>query len=383
MDSSNKKLCMIPGPIEFHEDVLKAMSHTATSHVDPKFIEVFGSCIEMLRKVFFTKDAQPFILSGSGVMGWDAIAVNLLQPNEEALVLSTGEFGDRFVDSMEAYGAKVTNLKAPLGGNHDLKQVEEELKKKDYKMVTITHVDTSTGVLSNVKGLSQLIKSILPKALIVVDGVCAAAAEELRFDEWNVDVVLTASQKAIGVPPGLCIIVASTNAMNLFKGRQQAVANYYLSWNKWLPIMQSYEARKPAYFATPAVQLINALHVSLSQLLAQGMDKGFSSHVTASKNFKDAVKNMGLKLVTLNEECEAHTMTTIYYPEGVSGPELLQAIGQRGVMVAGGLHPSMATKYFRVGHMGVSVREPSRGHVESTLNAIKGALEQVGFKSKA
>ncbi|KAJ9062518.1 hypothetical protein DSO57_1009865 [Entomophthora muscae] len=156
------------------------MSHTATSHVDPKFIEVFGSCIEMLRKVFFTKDAQPFILSGSGVMGWDAIAVNLLQPNEEALVLSTGVFGDRFVDSMEAYGAKVTNLKAPLGGNHDMKQVEEELKKKDYKMVTITHVDTSTGVLSNVKGLSQLIKSILPKALIVVDGVCAAAAEELR-----------------------------------------------------------------------------------------------------------------------------------------------------------------------------------------------------------
>ncbi|KAI0243683.1 hypothetical protein L0F63_002362 [Massospora cicadina] len=177
MDDKDHRLCMIPGPVEFHEGVLKAMSHAAVSHVDPKFVEVFGACIEKLRKIFFTNDAQPFILSGSGVLGWDAVAVNLLQPNDEALVLSTGVFGDRFVDSLEAYGAKVNNLRAPLGGNHDLQEVENELKRKLYKLVTITHVDTSTGVLSDVKGLARLIKAVLPEALIVVDAVCAAAAE--------------------------------------------------------------------------------------------------------------------------------------------------------------------------------------------------------------
>ncbi|KAI0243682.1 hypothetical protein L0F63_002361, partial [Massospora cicadina] len=140
--------------------------------------------------------------------------------------------------------------------------------------------------------------------------------------------------------------------------------------------MEAYEARKPSYFATPAVQLINALYVSLTQLLAHKIDDIFSTHICTSQKFKEEIQKMGLKLVTLSDECAAHTMTAIYYPEGVSGPDLLQAIGQRGVMVTGGLHPSIATKYFRVGHMGVSVREPNRGHIETALEAIKGALDQ-------
>jgi len=329
-------------------------------------------------KFFFASSkAQPIILSGSGVMGWDSVAANLLQPGDHALVLSTGVFGDRYVDSIEAYGAHTTKLSAPLGGAHNLAEVEAELKKKEYKLVTITQVDTSTGVLSDVKSLSLLVKKILPQALVIVDAVCSAAAEELRFDEWKIDVVHTASQKAIGVPPGLCLLLVSEQALEVHNKRTQPVANYYLSWKRWIPIMQSYEARKPSYFATPAVQLINALNVSLKQILEKGMGAVFTAHIEASRKFKAEIKALGLKLVTIDEQSAANTMTTIYYPESINGPILLQAISQRGVMVAGGLHPDMATKYFRVGHMGVSVREPSRGHLQTTMDAIKGALDQV------
>lgn len=378
MDVSIKKLCMIPGPIEFHEDVLSAMSYPATSHVDPRFIEVFGANLDLLRQVFFASSkTQPFILSGSGVMGWDSVAANLLHQGDEVLVLSTGVFGDRYVDSLEAYGAKVTKLDAPLGGAHDISAVEEELKKKNYKMVTITQVDTSTGVLSDVKSISLLVKKVLPQALVIVDAVCSAAAEELRFDDWKVDVVHTASQKAIGVPPGLCLFVVSEHALTIFNSRTQPIPNYYLSWKRWIPIMQSYEARKPSYFATPAVQLVNALYISLKQILEKGMDAVFEAHITTSNKFKAEIKAMGFSLVTLNDKAAANTMTTIYYPEGIIGPDFLQAVSQRGVMLAGGLHPQMAAKYFRVGHMGISAREPSREHLTNTLQAIQGALEQV------
>jgi alanine-glyoxylate transaminase/serine-glyoxylate transaminase/serine-pyruvate transaminase len=93
----------------------------------------------------------------------------------------------------------------------------------------------STGVLSDIKGVAKVVKSISPETLVVVDGVCSVGSEEIRFDEWNIDIVITASQKALGVPPGLAIVVASQHAMQIFKNRKTPVASYYSNWNKWLP----------------------------------------------------------------------------------------------------------------------------------------------------
>ncbi|KAI9296709.1 PLP-dependent transferase [Neoconidiobolus thromboides FSU 785] len=381
MNSQQHKLCMIPGPIEFHEDVLSAMSVKSTSHVAPDFIEIFGDSLEKLRKVFLSSDAQPFILSGSGVLGWDTVASNLLEKDDRVLVLSTGVFGDRFAECLETYGAKATKLSSKLGDKHQLSDIENELKKQDYKMVTITQVDTSTGVLSDVKEISSLVRSILPEALIVVDGVCSAAAEELRFDEWGIDVIHTASQKAIGVPPGLCIFMISKKGIKRFESRKTPVPNYYCNLKSWIPIMNAYEARKPSYFGTPAVQLINALNVSLTQILSHGMEKVFETHRKVAKEFRSKIKALGLKTVTQSEDCAANTMTTIYYPEGIQGQELLKAISSDGVVLAGGLHPAISTKYFRIGHMGLSALDASRGHVDKVFEVLNSSLSKLGFQS--
>jgi alanine-glyoxylate transaminase/serine-glyoxylate transaminase/serine-pyruvate transaminase len=209
------------------------------SHVGMPFVTVFGDTLAQLRTLFQTAvpDSQPFVISGSGTLGWDQIASNLTEPGDEVLVLHTGYFADSFADCLEAYGAKPTQLKAPIGGRPALEEIEKALREKQYKMITITHVDTSTGVLSDVKATSELVHRVSPETLVIVDGVCSVGSEEIRFDDWGLDVVMTASQKGIGCPAGLSILMASGRAMARFAGRQGRPTSYFASWKNWLPSM--------------------------------------------------------------------------------------------------------------------------------------------------
>lgn len=207
------------------------------SHVGQPFVNTFGETLTMLRKLFQTSDAaaQPFVLSGSGTLGWDQVAANLAEPGDEALVLHTGYFADSFADCLETYGVKATQLKAPIGDRPQLDEIEKALSEKKYKLLTVTHVDTSTGVLSDIKGLSELVHRVSPDTLLVVDGVCSVGSEEIRFDDWKLDVVLTASQKAIGCPAGLSILMVSGRAIDVFKARKTRPTSYFGSWKNWLP----------------------------------------------------------------------------------------------------------------------------------------------------
>lgn len=191
----------------------------------------------MLRKVLQTTDtaSQPFILSGSGTLGWDMVAANLAEPGDDVLVLHTGYFADSFADCFEVYEAKATQLKAPIGDRPQLDEVERALKEKKYKLITVTHVDTSTGVLSEVEALSKLVHKVSPETLVVVDGVCSVGSEEIKFDEWGIDVVLTASQKGLGCPAGLSIMMVSGRGIEAFKARKTPPRSYFASFKNWLP----------------------------------------------------------------------------------------------------------------------------------------------------
>jgi alanine-glyoxylate transaminase/serine-glyoxylate transaminase/serine-pyruvate transaminase len=387
--SSSRPVLMIPGPIEFSQRVLDAMALPTLSHVSPEFIEIFGKALERLRQVFFCEKGQPFVVAGSGTMGWDMAASNLLQPGDKALVVNTGYFGDRFGECLTAYGAEVTHARAAVGDCPTLAEVEQQLVSNSgssgrgsgdgFKLVTLTHVDTSTAVLTDVRAFAQLIRKRCPNALIVVDGVCATAGEDLRMDEWGIDLVLTASQKAIGVPPGLSILMAGPRAIHAFKSRTHRVLNYFCDWNKWLPIMESYEARKPSYFATPPVNLIRALNVSLEEVLAGGMAKRFAQHRKAGQAMRQAVQTLGLKVVPVRPEIAANTLTAVRFPAGVTGPVLLPAVKKHGAELAGGLHTQIRAEYFRIGHMGISAVEPERGHLEQTIRALEAGLIDSGY----
>jgi alanine-glyoxylate transaminase/serine-glyoxylate transaminase/serine-pyruvate transaminase len=373
----NRKLLMIPGPIEFTPEVLRAMGMPTTSHVAPNFIEVFGQALERLRQVFLCPSGQPFILAGTGTLAMDTAFSNLIEPGDKALVVNIGYFSDRSAAILERYGAAVNLVRpAAVGDAPSLEEVEAALKEGGHKLMAVTHVDTSTAVGTDVKSLAALGREY--GALVVVDGVCAVAGEEMRQEEWGIDLALTASQKALGVPPGLALVVAGPRAMDAFRKRKTSVGSYYADWNEWLPIMEAYEARRPGYFGTPAVNLIWALNVSLGQILEEGMDARFARHRRLSEAFKSAITALGLKQVPVSPDKGATTLTAPYYPEGVDRT-LLGHIKEAGVILAGGLHPDIKAQYFRVGHMGAV----TASDILTTVGALEKGLVQAGYQFEA
>ena len=367
-------LLMIPGPVDFEPEVLQALGAPTTSHVAPAFIEVFGRALERMRAVWQCPSGQPLVVAGSGTLAMELAGANLVVPGDRALVISTGVFGDRFEDLLRRHGAEVTVLRAPLGGVVEPDRVEDELRRRPFKLLTVTHVDTSTAVRMPVEPLGELGRR--HGVLTVVDGVCSVAAEEIKQEAWGLDVVLTASQKAIGVPPGLALLVASPAAIDAFAARREPVRSYYADWGKWLPIMQSYEACRPSYFGTPAVNLVAALDVSLSRILDEGLAPRFARHALLSRAFRAGVDAIGLRQLPLDEKARANTLTACYYPDGVAGPALLAAIGRAGVTVAGGLHGEIKDRYFRVGHMG-AIRAAD---ILGTLGALETGLQEAGHR---
>jgi len=370
----DRTLLMIPGPIEFEPAVLEALGAPTTSHVAPEFIEAFGQALERIREVWLSPSGQPFVIAGSGTLAMDLAGANLVEPKDRALVLSTGVFGDRFEDLLTRYGAQVTVLRAPLGGTVPLEEVEAALKDGSYTLMTFTHVDTSTGVRVDPQPLGALGRKY--NVLTVLDGVCSVAGEELRQEEWGIDVALTASQKAIGVPPGLALLVAGPRAMEAWRSRKTPVGNYYADWGNWLPIMEAYEARKPSYFGTPAVNLVCALNVSLGQILEEGMEARFARHRKLGQAFQAAIRALGLSQVPTNVEYAASTLTAPYYPENVTGQDLLPKVRAAGAILAGGLHPQIKARYFRIGHMGAT----KPGDLLATIGALEAGLLGCGVE---
>ncbi|PVG03157.1 putative AGX1-alanine-glyoxylate transaminase [Serendipita vermifera] len=333
----------------------------------------------MARDVLFTQSAQPFIIAGSGTLGWDQVASNLVEPGENALVLHSGYFGDSLADCLETYGAKVTQIKAPIGSAVHIDELKAALKERKYKIVTVTHVDTSTGVLSDVRAVARAVQDVSPDTLVIVDGVCSVASEEIKFDEWGLDVVLTASQKGLGTPPGLSLLVASQRAMKVFERRVSPVTSYYASWKRWLPIMKAYEAGTAAYFATPPVNLIFAFHTSLKQITCSSLsvDDRIRLHREASHRVKEAATNLGLKQLATDAAYAANGMTALYFPDGVTAPQVLPQLLKENIIVAGGLHKEIKDKYFRIGHMGITAVDSSRGDVDKIIAALNKIIPAV------
>ncbi|KAH9967313.1 PLP-dependent transferase [Russula dissimulans] len=375
------KLLVIPGPIEITDEVLYANAHPSVSHMSAGFAAIFGESIRMTRDVVRTTTAQPFLISGSGTLGWDQVSSNLVEPGESALVLNAGYFGEGFAECLQTYGAEVDQLRAEFGGTVDIALVEQALRSKKYKIVTITHVDTSTGVLSDPHPVADAVNRISPETLVVLDAVCAVASEDIRMDSWGIDVVISASQKGLGAPPGLSVVIASQKAMKVFETRSKPVTAFYASWKRWLPIMKAYEGGSAAYFATPPVNLIRAYHESLSQITkaSPSLDERFGLHRETSARIKAAAAELGLRQVPTSAEISANGMTVLWCPNGVKSSELLPAFLKRGVIVAGGLG-TRKELYFRIGHMGITAIDTERGDVSRVIDVLREVISEATSK---
>jgi alanine-glyoxylate transaminase/serine-glyoxylate transaminase/serine-pyruvate transaminase len=368
-------LLMIPGPVELSPAVLAAASAPPPSHVSPRLVETFGRCLERMRAVWQADAAsQPFLVAGSGTLAMEMAAANLIEPGDRALVLVSGYFSDRMAEILRRYGAEVVTVEAPVGEAPALEEVRAALAKgPPFKALFATHVDTSTGVRVDPEPLCRLAREA--GALAVFDGVCATAGEKFAMTAWDADVYFTASQKAIGMPPGLALLVASERALAARSSRQAAPPPLYFDWLSWLPIHRAYEERKPSYFATPSTSLVMALETALGEILEHGIAARVAAHAHAAAALRKAWRALGLRFVPKSDAVTGNTLSVLLYPEGIDAT-LLPRIAARGVTVAGGLHPAVRTTSFRVGHMGYTVTRPE--YLQKTVEAVAEALREAG-----
>ena len=373
--ATSTPLLMIPGPVEISPAVLAAASVPPPGHTSPRLIEAFGRSLERMREVWRAGPAsQPFVVAGSGTLAMEMAAANLVEPGERALVVSTGYFSERMAEILRRAGAGVTEIAAAVGDAPSPAAVREALSQGGpWKALFATHVDTSTGVRVDPEPLCRLARE--NGMLAVFDGVCATAGERFEMDAWGADLYFTGSQKAIGLPPGLALMVAGERALAAREARRAAPPALFLDWRSWLPVHRAYEERKPGYFATPATALVMALEAGLGEILEGGIAARIEAHARGAAALRAAWTALGLRSVPRSAAVTGNTLSVLLFPAGIDA-SLLPRIAARGVTVAGGLHPAVKATSFRIGHMGYAVTRPD--YLRRTVEAIAGALAEAG-----
>ena len=366
----DRTLLMIPGPTAIAPEVLAAGARPVLSHNDPLMRSFVAESLSRLRSLFGAPSSQPIITAGSGTLAMDIGLANLVEPGDRVLILESGVFAGRFVTIAECNSAEVRVESAPLGQGIDPDQVRRAIESFRPKVVTITHVDTSTGVRLDVQPLARMARE--HDALVLVDGVCSIGGEDFHGDVWGVDVAFTASQKGIGAPPGLAIVTVGPRGRAAGENRKTKFPGYFTDFKNWLPVMESYEGGSVGYFGTPAVTLLTMLHTALEELSAEPMPVRVARHAWIARAFKAGIAALGLRNVAA-PDANANTLTVVRNPEGV-GDELVDAVRIEGVTLAKAIHPELRGRSFRVGHMGVC----GPAEILTTLAALERALHRVG-----
>jgi len=367
----NKELLLVPGPTPVVDEIYEALASETRGHTDPRFVATFKSSIKYTKDLLQT-DGEVFVVAGSGTLAMEMAIVNTVGRGEKLLVISHGYFGDRFTPLAKAYGIEVDVLQAEWGKQVDPVLVQEKLAVSNYKAVTITHADTSTGVVSDLEALVPIIKQA--GVLVILDGVVATAALDENMSktyghpDYKIDVVLTGSQKAIGIPPGLAIIAFNQTALEARKALGTIPA-YYCDIQNWIPIMQD----PSKYFATPPVNLIYAYNTALNIVLEEGVGKREKRHIAYGRGIRSALRTFEMEPLA-KEEVAAPTLSCLLYPEGVDDLAFRTLLSHKGVIVAGAL-AHLAGKAFRIGHMGNTTPEM----LESAIRSIGEVLQELGL----
>ncbi|MFN2463834.1 MAG: alanine--glyoxylate aminotransferase family protein [Candidatus Dormibacteria bacterium] len=336
-------LLMIPGPTPVSPGVAAALAAPVRGHATAEVARTLDRIRAGLRLVTGAPTADVYILPGSGTLAMETAVVNHVAPGERVIVVNHGYFGDRFAEICVAHGIEVTQLSAPWGQALDPAALARAVEHGGPPaLVMVTHVDTSTGTMAPVGELAAIARAA--GAMVLLDGVCATAGVPEELDAWGVDLLVTASQKALAVPPGLAVIVASAAARERRQGRP-VVPGYYMDLSRWDAAMAG-----SAYFATHATTLLRGLEVSLEEILAEGLPGRYERHRRVAAHARAAFAGLGMSPLT-EARSLAPTLSVLALPAGVDDTELRGRLLRSGVLVAGGIGP-FAGRAIRVGHMG-------------------------------
>ncbi|NLJ33243.1 MAG: alanine--glyoxylate aminotransferase family protein [Firmicutes bacterium] len=339
--AKDKEYLFIPGPTPVPPQVMTAMTKPIIGHRSGEFSRLYRDLVKKMQKVYQTEN-DLFILSNSGTGAMEMALANTVNPGEKVLSLVTGHFAQRFNRIATVLGADVDTLDFPWGGPVDLDMVENKLRQENYRAVLVTHNETSTGVINDLAALGQL--TAQTDALLLVDAVSSLGGADIKTDEYQLDLVVTSSQKALMLPPGLAAISVSSKAWERVEKCKARTVYFSLADYRQL-------IAKGHTPWTPAVGLLYGLEAALDMILAEGLEEVFRRHQRLAQAVRAGMRALGLKVVA-PEECASPTVTAVWAPEGVNPDELRRFLREElGVYMSGG-KGSLAGKVFRFGHMG-------------------------------
>ena len=357
-----KQYLLSPGPTPIPNEVELAMSETMIHHRTPQFNKVFEEARRGLKKLFGTKnDVIMFASSGTGAM--EAAVANLFSPGDKVLVINGGKFGERWLNIANAYGLTPIDLKVEWGRAVKVADVEKQLKAQpDIQGVLIQASETSTTVLHPVKEIANLTKG---GPLFLVDGVTAVGVVSVPVDEWGIDVLVTGSQKALMLPPGLGFIALSDRAWD--RTKKAKLPRFYFDLN-----LERKNQQKGSGAFTPAVSLIFGLRASLSMMEREGIEQVYARHARMCRATRAAATALGLRLLAPDSPSPA--VTGIFMPDGIDADKVLQYLRDRmNVTLAEG-QDQLKGKVIRIAHVGYM----GAFDVVTAIAALEMALRKFG-----
>ncbi len=358
-----KRYLLAPGPTPVPESTLMAMSGPIIHHRTPQFSEIFAEAEELLKYVFQTS-GEVLIIASSGTGAMEGSIANLFSPGDEVIAINGGKFGERWGQISEAYGLKVHWLKVEWGKAVEVGAVKELLDANPgIKGVLTQASETSTTVAHPVKEIAALTKD--RDCLTIVDGITAVGVFDVPMDDWGIDVLVSGSQKALMLPPGLAFAALSEKAWAAQK--KSTLPRYYFDFAKE---RKKIAAKTTAY--TPAVSLIIGLRESLRLIKEEGLENVFARHDRLARATRAAGTALGLRL--LAPENPSNAVTGIFVPESVDGAAFVKYLrDDMGVTIAGG-QDRLKGKIVRVAHLGYS----DTFDIIIAISAIEMALKRFG-----
>jgi aspartate aminotransferase-like enzyme len=360
-----KRYLLAPGPTAIPPEVLLKMAEPIIHHRNPLFEEVVQEVRDNLKYLFGTKnEILMFASSGTGAM--EGAVTNMLSPGDRAICVRSGKFGERWANICKAYGVESINIDIPWGDDLDPAEIEKALKNNPgAKAVYMQATETSTGAKFPVKEIAAIVKNY-PDTLMVVDGITGVGVFELPMDAWGIDILVSGSQKALMLPPGLAFAGVSDKAWEFNKTSK--IPRFYFNWTKELTNLQKNQTN-----FTPAISLIIGLRESLRMIKSEGLENVYRRIEILAKATREGAGALGLKTFA---KSPSPAVTAIYAPEGVDGQAIYKTLWKKyGVTGAGG-QDQLKGKVFRIATLGYA----DKYDVITAISALEFTLRDLGYK---
>ena len=361
---------MIPGPVEVDPELLAETARPMVAHYGPDWTAFLNETLEYLKGVFQTELGRVFPLVGPGTSGLDAAIGNTIGDGKAILVAANGFFGERFRQIATRYTGeeRVHLVTAPIGEPIDPKDVRTTLSAHpEIAAVAVVHCETSCGLLNPIEEIAAVARD--HDALVIVDAITSLGGAELRFDDWGLDIVVSSTQKGLGLPPGIAPTAVSERAWAVIEHTE--MPGWYLDFKTWQAYIDGWADWHPHPVTMPS-GLIRALHEALKRMLAEGMDSIWARHRRAARIVQTGLGNLGFALLP-PQACAAPTVTAAYVPDGVDAHGLIDGLKRRHrLQISGALGDLNA---IRIGHMAYATR-PSM--LVDTLLCVEAELRTLG-----